>query len=310
MNSADAANAPIAGIPGLVSVVVPVYNREGRVAEAVESLRAQTWKNFEAVVVDDGSTDATADVVAALAEADPRVRLVRAPHGGVSAARNRGMTEARGELIAFLDSDDVYMPRKLESQAVFLLKNKNFDAVYSPYIEEHPKQGRRLHRYVHKPKRVFIELFRGSFIVMNSLMFRARLLETAGMFREDMAVLEDIEFFLRLAEKGRFGFVDEISSVYRMNDRGVIDETGNYFNYIKFLEECRERYEEVRANPKIYKRKYGKVLYGLAKSCAKLGRWDDAIARARESLALRPQPDVWLFMRRCEKKRRETGEPK
>jgi cellulose synthase/poly-beta-1,6-N-acetylglucosamine synthase-like glycosyltransferase len=99
----------------LVSVIIPLYNKEKFVAEAIESLRRQTHAEWEVVVVDDGSTDQGAAVVAALD--DPRVRLIRQPNGGVSRARNRGIELARGEVVCFLDADDWYGPYYLETLA-------------------------------------------------------------------------------------------------------------------------------------------------------------------------------------------------
>ena len=98
----------------LVSAVIAVRNGEEFVAESVESVLSQTWSRIECVVVDDGSDDATTSVVSAFE--DDRVRLVRQPHSGVSTARNRGIKEGRGDLIAFLDADDVWRPAKIARQ--------------------------------------------------------------------------------------------------------------------------------------------------------------------------------------------------
>ena len=104
--------APVEHTPEtLVSIVIPTWNRSGLLRRALASVRDQTWSHWEALVVDDGSEDDTREVVAALAEQDPRIRLVVRPHEGVCAARNAGLAEARGGFIAFLDSDNEWMPR-------------------------------------------------------------------------------------------------------------------------------------------------------------------------------------------------------
>lgn len=102
-----------------VSVVIPAFNREGTIRRAVQSVQAQQFTDFEILVVDDASSDATCSIVASIHE--PRLRLIaRAQNGGASAARNTGITAAKGELIAFLDSDDEWMPEKLGRQIAAL----------------------------------------------------------------------------------------------------------------------------------------------------------------------------------------------
>lgn len=105
---------------GEVSVIVPTYNRVARVVRAVESVLAQTYARCHAVVVDDGSTDGTAEALAACFGANPRVRLFAQPNRGPAAARNRALGELDGEYVAFLDSDDVWRPWKLEVQIACL----------------------------------------------------------------------------------------------------------------------------------------------------------------------------------------------
>ena len=103
--------APVEHTPEtLVSIVIPSWNRSALLQRALASVRAQTWSHWEALVVDDGSEDDTREVVAALAAEDPRIRLIARPHEGVCAARNAGLAEARGGFIAFLDSDNEWLP--------------------------------------------------------------------------------------------------------------------------------------------------------------------------------------------------------
>jgi glycosyltransferase involved in cell wall biosynthesis len=102
---------PDSGTPGLVSVIIPCYNRADIVRYTLDSVLAQNYRNFEAIVVDDGSTDNTRSVVAGYT--DPRIQYVYRENGGLSAARNSGLNAARGEFVAFLDSDDGWHPWKL-----------------------------------------------------------------------------------------------------------------------------------------------------------------------------------------------------
>jgi glycosyltransferase involved in cell wall biosynthesis len=100
----------------LVTVIVPAYNASLSIGETLSSIRAQTHKNLEVLVIDDGSTDATAEIVLRHASIDPRIRLIRQANDGVAAARNRGMAEARGEYLAPIDADDLWRPDKIERQ--------------------------------------------------------------------------------------------------------------------------------------------------------------------------------------------------
>ena len=105
----------------LVSVILPVYNRAASVARAIDSVLAQTYEPLELIVVDDGSTDRTRDVVRQFA---PGVTLVEQEHAGAYAARNRGIAHARGELIAFIDSDDAWLPEKLARQVPLMSRDE------------------------------------------------------------------------------------------------------------------------------------------------------------------------------------------
>ena len=129
--AADTSRAP------LVSIVLPVWNRERRIREAIASVRAHTFENGELVVFADGSTDGTR---AAVAEClgDPRIRLVTAEHRGAAAARNRGLTASGGEIIAYLDSDDVWFPGFLASVAAAFAAHPDRDAAYGALLISHP----------------------------------------------------------------------------------------------------------------------------------------------------------------------------
>lgn len=112
-----------------VSVIIPAYNAENTIVETIESIQKQTLPDFEVLVIDDGSKDKTIEVVKQIA--DPRVQVFAYPNGGVSVARNRGIEQAKGEFIAFIDNDDLWTEDKLELQIAALEKNPQASAVYS-----------------------------------------------------------------------------------------------------------------------------------------------------------------------------------
>lgn len=116
----------------MISIIIPLYNKEASIATALRGVLAQTYQDFEVVVVDDGSTDGGAAVVEQFT--DPRIRLIRQENGGVSAARNRGIAEARGEHIAFLDADDEWIPEFLEEIAALIAEYPECRARATNYI--------------------------------------------------------------------------------------------------------------------------------------------------------------------------------
>ena len=116
----------------MISIIIPLYNKEASIATALRGVLAQTYQDFEVVVVDDGSTDGGAAVVETFT--DPRIRLIRQENGGVSAARNRGIAAARGEHVAFLDADDEWMPEFLEEIAALIAEYPECKARATNYI--------------------------------------------------------------------------------------------------------------------------------------------------------------------------------
>jgi glycosyltransferase involved in cell wall biosynthesis len=120
----------------LISVIIPAYNAQKTIRETIESVLNQTFKDFEIIVIDDGSQDSTVEIVSAFS--DPRLRLFSYPNAGVSATRNRGLAQANSEFISFLDADDLWTPDKLEAQLRALEANPQAAVAYSwtDYIDE------------------------------------------------------------------------------------------------------------------------------------------------------------------------------
>ncbi len=116
----------------LVSVIIPVYNCRAYILESVRSVQEQTYGNIEIIIVDDGSTDGTQDVLESVK--DSRIRLVRTENRGVSAARNTGMEASAGDYMAFIDADDKWFPRKLELQMAMMREEQNLGLVFSDFI--------------------------------------------------------------------------------------------------------------------------------------------------------------------------------
>ena len=181
----------------LVSVIIPTYNRWPMVGEAVESVLAQASKDFELIVVDDGSTDGTARELASFAT---RLRLISQPRRGVSAARNAGVAGAQGRYIAFLDSDDVWRRDKLAIQTAFMRQNPDCEISQTEEIWIRGAVRVNPRKKHHKPAG---DIFRRSLdlclVSPSAVMMTRGLFERVGGFDERFPVCEDYDLWLRIA---------------------------------------------------------------------------------------------------------------
>ncbi|MFB7250228.1 glycosyltransferase [Microbacterium sp. NPDC056234] len=194
----------------VVSVIMPVLNRADLVGQAIESVLAQTHGTLELIVVDDGSTDSTRDVVDEYARVDPRVRLFAGPHAGVGASRNAGLREAQGEFIAFLDSDNTWTPRFLELSLAAL--GTAPDAVASHAgLRLHGDSGDIAYR---GGDAQLADLQLGNSIDLNVLVARARPLHEVGFFDVTLRRWVDYDLVLRLAKLGRLVYLPFIGCEY------------------------------------------------------------------------------------------------
>jgi glycosyltransferase involved in cell wall biosynthesis len=190
-----------------VSVIVPTYNRHAMVLEAIDSVLAQTTGAFELIVIDDGSTDRTAEHLTSLAKT---IRFERVEHGGPAAARNCGVALARTPLIAFLDSDDLWAPTKLERQLAFMSANP--DCAISQTNEIWIRNGRRVNPGVRHRKHagdIFADSLRTCLISISATMMRTDLFRSLGGFDEIMLAAEDYDLWLRILIDYEAGLLDE-----------------------------------------------------------------------------------------------------
>lgn len=178
-----------------VSVVIPTFNCAGCIPAAIASVRAQTWQNLRIIVVDDGSTDDTASVLAPRA-ARGEVDLLRIPHGGPAAARNAGIRATTDDLIAFLDADDVFEPDALRVMVTALEASPTAGFCITDVARVHADRTEL--RSGRPPEGdLFIAILRGNFIVSARLFHRQALLDV-GLFDESLRIFEDWELYIRL----------------------------------------------------------------------------------------------------------------
>jgi glycosyltransferase involved in cell wall biosynthesis len=191
----------------LVSVILPTYNRRQFLGESIWSVLNQTYRNLEVIVVDDGSTDATSESVQS---EFPEVRYLWQPNSGVAAARNRGLSAARGELIAFQDSDDLWHPNKLARQLALLTDRPEVGVVYTCHriVDQHGKPIGRQWKRLHSG-RVTEPLFQSIFVIMPSTVVRRSVVDCVGLFSTDLRTNSDYEFWLRASLVTEFAALEE-----------------------------------------------------------------------------------------------------
>ena len=209
----------------LISVILGTFNGASRgfLTQAIDSVIAQSVRDFELIVVDDGSTDGTAEVCHRYTS-DPRVRLVRKPNGGIASARNAGIAEARGDLLCFIDDDDVWMPEKLARQlAAFEQETPKPGLVYCA-IEITDSEGHVIGAQYHPvPANPYRALFYENVVDATSgVMVSAEALAAVGKFREEIfsgvaQACEDRDLWTRIARKFKIVSIPEPLVRYRMH---------------------------------------------------------------------------------------------
>ncbi|MEM9417716.1 MAG: glycosyltransferase family 2 protein [Planctomycetota bacterium] len=208
-------------IPEL-SVLMAAYNAERYVAETLRSVLSQTYEDFELVIVDDGSTDGTAQILEAFATSDPRVRVITGPNAGVPQAANVGLAACRGEFVARIDADDIAKPRRFEVQLQYM---KDHDLVacgtWHDFIDEHGRLLKLLETPVDDATIQDMALRGHGSICNPTSMFRRQALVDLGGYSEDMPVAEDLDCWLRLGEVGKLGNVPECLGQYRLHSTSI-----------------------------------------------------------------------------------------
>jgi glycosyltransferase involved in cell wall biosynthesis len=196
-----------------VSVIIPTYNRGWIVRDAIDSVLGQTYADFELIVVDDGSTDRTPPILDAYGD---RLRVIRQANQGVSAARNRGIGESSGPLIALLDSDDIWLPGKLGVQVDFFRKNPA--ALICQTEEIWIRNGLRVNpgkRHRKPSGTIFERSLELCLVSPSAVMVRRELFEKVGQFDESLPACEDYDLWLRVGCRFPVHLIDEPLTIKR-----------------------------------------------------------------------------------------------
>ncbi|MCA9394953.1 MAG: glycosyltransferase [Candidatus Omnitrophica bacterium] len=206
----------------LVSVVMPTYNHAHFIKEAIDSVLGQTYNNLELIIVDNYSEDETREVIEGYT--DDRIRYMQFRNNGIIAAsRNRGIEQAQGDYVAFIDSDDAWLPEKIRLQVDVMQSDTRrgisfgkFKVISPDAVETGKIMGPK---DPHMPAGVYARLIKANFIVSSSTLVRKKALNDVGHFDEspELRCSEDFDLWLRILRKYRPAFVDEIVGVYRMH---------------------------------------------------------------------------------------------
>ena len=217
----------------MISVVMPAYNTGKYIGEALDSILNQTFQDFEVIVIDDGSSDHTVDVVKSYMEKDDRIRLIENEHGGVSRARNTGLEAAKYEWVAFLDSDDISLPERLKKQVAAMQSDPEV-IVWDTAMRVMGENGE-----IQDEIKIRAPLTKAEFHKMRKLGETIYVCTNAAIFRRDIALevgafdvrfsnSGDTEFFNRMANRGPIICVPEPLTLYRLHSGSVTSRSFEY----------------------------------------------------------------------------------
>lgn len=208
-----------------VSIIIPTYNRANLIGHAIQSVLLQDFTDFELIVVDDGSTDDTAAIVGGFS--DERLIFIVQENGGRSAARNRALAQAKGQFIAFLDSDDMYVPTKLGRQVAFLRAHATFEMVYTSAecvdFDGKPLPGQRYVASAEGDIYRLVAFFRPLTITLPTVMLRREVLDRVGFFDEGLDRFEDTDLWRRVSKNHRIGAMPEVTCILRTHSDNSLE---------------------------------------------------------------------------------------
>lgn len=267
-----------------VSVIIPTYNRLRFLREALDSVCAQTVPPQEVIVVDDGSQE---DIASGISDHPARTRIIRQDRQGPGAARNRGLSEATCEYIAFLDSDDVWLPSKLEVYLSRIAASKSNAVYYGPMspidAEGRPMQGRT--KACHSG-RITQELFDSSFVHVPTIVCSRELLNAAGGFNAALPVCEDYDLWLRMSTQLPFELIQQPLALRRLHD-ARLSKARMDRNLLVKSRVLREFYESPKNRGMLddsrARARLAKVFHAASRAAMRVGRYQQALNLIRQS---------------------------
>jgi glycosyltransferase involved in cell wall biosynthesis len=251
-----------------VSVIIPTYNRAELIHESLDSVFFQTFRDYEVIVVDDGSTDNTAEVLRPLAE-QGKLRYIRQSNQGASAARNRGIAEARGNFIAFLDSDDLFDPAKLELQVKYYQAHPEMGLVHSGFTKfdnNGNDLGYRDTSWFSGDIYPRILLYWTTLMTMDTVVVAKNVFDSVGLFDSNLVYGEDLDMWRRIARKYPFGFINRSLARIRVHEGNISgNKTNAADDLAKYLEKAFEDDPSLSSHfrQRVFSKMYSTMAYNL-----------------------------------------------
>ncbi len=276
-----------------VSAIIPTYNRRELVQRAIDSVLAQTRAVDEILVVDDGSTDGTADALAA--RYGDRVTVMRQANGGVSAARNAGMGAARGRYFALLDSDDLWMPEKTARQLAFLDAHPDFGMVLCD-VERVDADGAPIDEF-RRREAIPVDgwalagVLGNPALVPASAMLRREVFDDIGGFDTALRTAEDLDFHLRVARRWQIGVVEGFLVRAMRGHDGLSAEASTYDDYVRVVERAVADCAGV-VDDRVRHHALASTYVRNARGMLMRKRWVDALRLARKAWRFAPDNGI------------------
>jgi len=226
-----------------VSVIIPVYNGERFLSEAIESVINQTYPNWEIIAINDGSTDRSMEILKHYkSKLSSLIHVINQENLGPSVARNSGIKKAKGEYIAFLDYDDLWLSEKLEKQVKFLESNNEISLIYCDcYIIDNNSNIEK-DTYSEKTKfikgKIFKKLLSNNFIPTSTVLLRKKVLDDVGLFNLEYKISQDYDLWLRISDKYLIDFLKQPLAKYRFHSESISKDvklmTNEDFQILKY----------------------------------------------------------------------------
>ncbi len=266
-----------------VSVIIPTFNRRDYITIALDSVLAQTYKDYEIIIIDDGSSDDTKEVLKPYRD---NLRYFFQENRGIAPSRNRGIEEARGDYIALLDSDDYWLPEKLEHQVNGFRKNPQCGMIATRCSSIDSSGRFRKHNRPGKSGWVLLDLFKANFIRTSSAMITRECLTTVGLFDESLTECEEYDLWLRIAKHYPISFINDPLTIYTDNPHGV--STDSLVGRLIRLKVLEKEYLKESIPSALYRKRLAQNYRHVGRHFLNRGKKEEGKRYLKNALALNP----------------------